>query len=362
MGLLILVLTASCGGASHAKIEGGDTLTHSARLLTLVDHGTYSVADVTDPWDTTRLMSRYVLVPRDAKLPDNLPEGVVVRTPLQRSLVYSGVHGGAIDELGAVDAIAGVTEGQYFNNQQIVQRLSAGKIVDVGNAQSPTVEKIVNLQPDAILLSPYQNAGDGVVGELGVPIIRMADYMEATPLARAEWVKFLGLLYGNPEGSDAIFAKTQRRYGELREMALRRTERPTIVTEQVIDGVWYVPGGASYHAALMRDAGGTYLWGDDRSSGSLQLDFAKVFDRAHDADVWLMRSYQEMTLDALKASYPLNAQMEAFKRGDVYNANTSAVTLFDDFPFHPDTILRDYIIILHPSLSLGQPTYFKRVK
>lgn len=358
MGLL-----AACGGGAEKAVEvQGDTLTRQPRLLTLVDCGAYRVADVTDPWDTTRLLERYVLVPRRAPLPDNLPEGTVLRTPLERSIVYSGVHGGAIRQLGGVDGIAGVAEGKYFNDAEIKARIASGRIADVGSSMSPTVEKIIALRPDAVLLSPYQNAGDGVVGELGVPLVRMADYMEPTPLGRAEWLKFIGELYGNPAGADSIYRAASARYAGLKELADATGSRPTVVTERVADGVWYVPGGASYSAALLRDAGASYLWEGDTSAGSLQLDFATVYARAHDADCWLLRSYGPVTLESLRAEYPLNAKMRPWSTASVWNADTSRATLFDDFPFRPDTLLRDYIIIFHPELGLGETTYFKKVE
>lgn len=350
---------------SHDSAEIlGDTLTSCARLLTLIDCGNYTVAEVKNPWDTTGLLNRYILIDKDN--PDGLtfPDGMIIKVPLKNSIVYSDVHGSAIGEIGATDAISGVADATYFKTPEIVDGLKSGKITDIGQATAPTLEKIISINPDAILASPYQNAGHGLIGQTGIPVIECADYMETTPLGRAEWIKLLGLLYGNRDHADKIFNDTKARYDSLRFIALAISTLPTVVTEQLTDGIWYVPGGKSYMARILGDAAVRYPWSDDDSSGSLQLDFSTVFDHAHNADFWLIRTWgHDLTLDELKSNYALNASMDAFKKGHVYAANTAEVPLFEDLPFHPDRLLHEYLAIFHPYMLKGDTTllYYKKV-
>ncbi|MDE6326102.1 MAG: ABC transporter substrate-binding protein [Duncaniella sp.] len=365
--ILIFLLLSSCGrGASTRGDEvTGDTLTTCAKLLTLVDCGNYTVADVRDPWDTTRLLGRYILVDRDSEVPGSLPEGEVVMVPLENSIVYSDVHARAIGEVGGIKGVRGVADAGYFKTDEIVSGLADGSVTDIGPAMSPSIERIVEMNPDAILLSPYQNAGHGAVGQTGATIIECADYMESTPLGRAEWIKLLGKLYGGYEKADTIFASTRDRYEALRHKAAAVSTLPKVVTEQLTDGVWYVPGGCSYMARLLGDAAVVYPWSADTSTGSLQLDFATVFDRAHDAEFWLIRTWgHDLTLAELKSNNSLNAEMDAFNNGGVYAANTAEVPLFEDFPFHPDRLLREYLAIFHPCIMHGDTTltYYKKVK
>lgn len=367
--IIICLSLSGCrnGGGKAATGAGGDTLTTGASLLTIVDYGRYQTVDVADPWNEDKMLARYVLAPHDMSA-DSLPgDRTTVRVPLERSIVYSTVYAGAIDELGAIDRIKGVAEGQYFKQPTLVEGIKKGSVTDIGSSMSPNVESVIAIKPDAILTSPYQNAGHGAISTLGVPIIEMADYMEPTPLARAEWIKLLGLLYGDRQSADEMYKSTVSAYNALKQSVDSVRTPPTVVAEQVTDGVWYVPGGQSYMARLFADAGASYPWRDDKSTGSLQLDFTSVYDRAHDADFWLIRTYgdNDLTLDALKSNYPLNARMKAFNSGGVYAANTSTNTFFEDLPFHPDRILREFINIFHPELSPGgQPvlTYFKNVK
>ena len=157
--LFTLVLTACLrSGHSAGKVlEQQDSVITHARLLSMQREAGYTLVTVADPWKGG-VLHRYVLVPRDSVLPDNLPEGTVVRTPVQRALVYSSVHTSLLGELGALDAVRGVVDSQYFIDSTIVKGVAEGTIADCGNSMNPTVEKVIDMQPDAILLSTYQDA------------------------------------------------------------------------------------------------------------------------------------------------------------------------------------------------------------
>lgn len=364
--LIATMLLCSCRGGS-SSCEGtvkGDTLTAEASLLTIVDCNDYTIADIINPWDTTQLLARYILIDRHSPTPAGIPKGIVVKVPLQSSVVYSSVHARAIEELGASEAITGVCDAQYYKLPFVVDRLRQGKIADCGNSTAPSVERIVELSPEAILTSPFQNAGHGAIEQLHIPIIECADYMENTPLARAEWIKLLGELYGNRVAADSVYTSVAARYRQLAQSVAFVSTRPMVISEMLTDGVWYVPGGRSYAARLFADAGAAYPWSDNNSTGSLQLDFSAVYDRAHDADFWLIKTFgNNLTLSELKTANPLNARIKAFADKGVFAANTSACDLFEDFPFHPELLLHEYINIFHPGvLPDSTLRYFRRLE
>ena len=205
VAIIIGVLAGSCAsGAGGFTVEGGDTLTRRSELLTMVDCGDYVVAEIKNPWGDG-LLARYLLVSDDYE--GDLPEvdelTSVVITPVRRSVVFSSVYGGAIAELGAADAISGVTDGQYFVLPEIAEAIAAGRIADVGNSMSPSVESIVDCNPSALITSPYQGQEQGAIERLGIPVIAMVDYMEPTPLGRAEWLRLIGELYGRRQKADS---------------------------------------------------------------------------------------------------------------------------------------------------------------
>ena len=347
----VLLLLCSCfrGGKAEMALNQQDSIITAARLLSMQRTADYTLVTVADPWKGG-VLHRYVLVPASAQLPADLPEGTVVRTPVKNALVYSSVHTSLMGELDALDAVRGVVDKQYFIDSAIVNGVNAGTIADCGNSMNPTVEKVIDMQPDAILLSPYQDASYGQIATLDIPIIECADYLEYDPLGRAEWMKFYGELVGRQAEADSLYNVVTNDYNQVREAAAGAKSRPTVVTEMVISGVWNVPGGQSYMARILTDAGGRYLWADDKNTGSLALDFNQVLAVAQDADYWFIKWTNINTLKDLQGAYDLNKEMAAFKNKRVYVCDTDKTRFFDRIPFHPEVLLREFAAILHPEL------------
>ncbi len=349
--LATALLFSSClkSGHSNAELNIEDTVITSAKLLSMQRADGYTVVTVGDPWKGG-VLHRYVLVPEGASLPDNLPEGTVVRTPIKNALVYSSVHTSLLQELGAIGAVHGVVDKQYFNDTVIASGLARGTIADCGNSMNPTVERVIDMQPDAILLSPYQDASYGQIAKLDIPIIECADYLEYDPLGRAEWVKFYGELVGKRAQADSLYQAVVDAYNDMKRKAAGAKSHPTVVTEMVINGIWNVPGGQSYMARILNDAGGRYLWAGDENTGSLALDFNQVLAVAQDADYWFIKWTNINSLKDLQGANDLNKEMAAFKNKRVYVCDTDKTRFFDRIPFHPEVLLREFAAIMHPEL------------
>lgn len=326
----------------------------------------YTLVRVRNPWDTTKLLHTYVLVNRDRELPAGVPEGTVVRVPLSKALVYSSVHCALLSELGAIDQIGGVCDLQYISLPEIQERCASGRMINVGNSMNPDMEKVIDFHPDAILLSPFENSGGyGRIEKLGVPIIECADYMETSPLGRAEWMRFFGMLFGRAHDSDSLFGKVREEYIRLKGLVEKTEKRPTVISELKSGSAWYVPGGKSTIGILYQDAGGSYLWSEDSHSGSVPLAFETVYDRGHDADFWLIKYNQpeDKTLTGLRAEYAPYAGFKAFQNGAVYGCNTGKVPFYEETPFHPELLLQDLIRIFHPELiNDGELRYFQKLE
>lgn len=362
LSCMFLLLTA-CGDKKDATADvSGTPLTDTAKLLSITDNGGYYIVKITDPWDTAKILHSYQLVPRGEEVP-RVVGTTKVEIPLKKSLVYSAVYAGIIDEMGAAKAITAVADAEYINNPYVRKGLAEGRITDVGSTMAPVVEKVVAASPDAILASPFQNAGYGAVSQLDIPIIEMADYMETTPLGRAEWIKLIGLLYGRYNVADSIYNAVSDAYNDMKGRVADVESRPKVLTETMINGVWNVPGGRSYKVRMLQDAGASYPWSDDMSAGSLDMDFSRVFERASDADYWIATSYgYPMTRATLVADYRPNERFKAFKTGNIYTCDTSVTPLFDEFPFHPERLLNDYVVIFHPETADGLTlNYFHKI-
>ena len=245
--------------------------------------------------------------------------------------------------------------------QEILEGVKNGTIANVGSSASPITEKIIELSPDAIILSPYQNSNFDDFTRLGIPVVQCADYMEGTPLGRAEWIKLFGALYNEEAKADSIYNHVAQNYAELTQLAANEQRKPKILSENIINGTWYVPGGDSYMAQIFADAGGSYAWSDVHTTGSIPLDMPRVLEKAHDADVWLIKSLDSsFSYTKLKEQNVLNAEFKAFKEQKIFFCDTEHTTLFHDFPFHPQLLLKEYIAIFHPQLLPDYKTrYFK---
>lgn len=366
--LLTIAVLASCNGrgASGHDISSGDTLTSRSELLTIVDCGDYTAVMINDPWNEGRLLASYALVDRNTTAKATVPEGFqTIKIPLERSIIYSSTNMSAIGELGRLDEVCAVADGNYYNSTDTVAKLiAAGRLTDIGNSMSPKLETLVELSPDAILTSPYENAGHGVLDALKVPIIECADYMEKTPIGRAEWLLLLGELYGERDKARELYSQVAERYESLRDsIAATATERPCVLTELLTSGVWYVPGGQSYMANMLRDAGADYPWSDNASAGSLQLDAAAVIDKASNADIWIMRNFGDVTLGSLAEMSPLYTNIKAYQNGNIYNCDLSESVIFNDIAFHPERILADMAAMFHPELfSDYKMRYYSKIK
>ena len=352
---LVLLLTA-CGGRSKTSsaFTNGEILPLKyAENLTLIKGEGYTEARLRNPWDTTAILRTYILVEKDKPMPDHLPPGTIVRTPLSKALVYTGVHCALIHELGMVKSIGGICELQYIKVPEIIEGCQKGTIVNAGEGTNPDIEKIIDLHPDALLLSPYENSGGhGQVEKLKVPIIECADYMETSALGSAEWIRFYGLLFHQCAKADSIFAIVEKNYNELKALASSQAKKPKVMCELKSGSAWYVPGGRSTTGKLYMDAGADYLFSHYPNSGAVPLSFETVFDKAQDADVWLMKYNlpNDKTLSALREDYAPYTHFQAYREKQVYGCNTGHRTYYEDFPFHPDKVLKDLIKIFHPSL------------
>ena len=351
----IVLLLSACGGGSKTSsaFDGKILPMKYAENLTLIQGEGYTEARLRNPWDTTSILRTYILVDKDSEMPKHLPEGTIVRTPLSKALVYTATHCNLIHELGAVKSIGGICEIQYIKVPEIVVGCKNGTIVNAGEGTNPDIEKIIDLHPDALLLSPYENSGGhGQVEKLKIPIIECADYMETSALGSAEWIRFYGLLFGREALADSIFAEVEKNYNELKALATSQPVKPRLMCEVKSGSAWYVSGGRSTTGKLYADAGADYVFASYPNAGGVPLSFETVFDKAQDADVWLMKYNHptDKTYKSLQEDYAPYANFKAFKEKNIYHCNTAHKTYYEDFPFHPDRVLKDLIKIFHPSL------------
>ncbi|MBR5690269.1 MAG: ABC transporter substrate-binding protein [Prevotella sp.] len=367
---VLLMLLAACrqGRVAITAFQGDTIRLKYAENIVIVRDSAVTKVELRNPWGEG-VLHTYWLVSRDADFSPS--EGTVVRVPLQRSVVFSTAHASLLLMLEADNAIAGVADLKYMLLPEIHRRVrleTNGKIVDCGDAMAPDIEKIVEIDADAILLSPFENSGGyGQLEKLGVPIVECAEYMETSALGRAEWMRFYGLLFGCEHQADSLFAEVEKEYFALsrsEDRGARSEKRLSILTERLTGGTWYVAGGRSSVGRLIADAGGDYAWADDEHSGSLPLSFEAVLDKAGDADIWIFNytGAMPLTRKMLATEHHGYEAFKAFREGEIYYVNSLQVPYFEEVSFRPDWLLRDYVILLHPSKRNDEKLrYFQKI-
>lgn len=363
---LAAVLLSSCGGQAVRPQEDCDTLSLKySTLLTIVRHDGYTVAEIKNPWKEGSTLHTYVLVPRDGKVPDGLPQGTVIRTPVQRAAVFTTVHCSLLTTLGCSDAIAAVADLKYIKVSSVHERVKQGKAVDCGGGLNPVVEKIMDVRPEVIMLSPFENSGGyGKVEDIGIPLVECAEYMEHTPLGRAEWMKFYGLLMGKEQETDSLFAVVDSCYHALKGQTRQAGVGRSVLVDKIVGSVWYVPGGRSTIGQMIADAGGRYPWADDEHGGSLSLPFETVLEQGGEADVWLYRysGDHRTTYRELLSEHRGYDQLRPFRQHQVYGCNVELTPFYEETPFRPDYLLSDFIRILHPEMTNLPPLrYYQKL-
>lgn len=434
-GATAALLMAACqGGKTAAAAEAGDTLEMKyAKLLTIVKHGDgkessdeaedidyqYAEAIIANPWKAGTMLHRYILIPKGkegdktvAMLARRRSTGArcttdTVRTPVERSAVFIAPHCQLMYELGCQQAIRGVCDLDYINIPDVKKRAAAGNaaagkasagnvssgnvsaenaaarnsIMDCGSSMSPDIERIIALKPEAILLSPFENSGGyGKLDKLHIPIIEAADYMESSPLGRAEWMKFYGMLFGNEEGrgkreegksngisgsceskADSLFAKIEKEYLKLKAEAAGYPKGLSILTERKTGNVWYVPGGQSTSGILLKDANARYIFEDDQHSGSLAMSPEQILAKGKQVDVWAFKYFGGAPLSQVQLfqEYDGYKALAAFSRGNIYQVDTSTVPYFELTSFHPELLLREFIILAHGE-RFGKLRFYKK--
>lgn len=369
---LALLSVYACGGKRTGSIaQGGDTVRMEyAKHITIVKHDGYTTAELSNPWRKDAVLHRYVLVSRkdSVRMASKVSamDGTVVYTPVGRGVMFSAPHCYLMGEIGAADAVSGVCDLNYINLPYLHKAVSEGRVADCGNGMSPSVERIVSVSPDALFVTPFEGVNYGQLANIGVPLIECADYMETSALGRAEWMKFYGMLVGRENEADSLFAVVKRNYADYSNKAMKSALRPRVITERVVSGVWYCPGGESSMGQLLRDAGVDYVFADDKHSGSLTLSPEKVIEKAATADWWLFVNSGAGNLDrnGLLTEYEGYKMIKAYREGHVLECVPSISNpYFEQISFRPDFLLADFISWFHPELHiLPSAHYYKLMK
>ena len=312
----------------------------------------------------------YLLVDSGVTAPTDRPGVPVIVTPVRQFAVQSSVHVALADFVGVGDRIVGLGNFKYVNSPIVREGIRTGKVKEIGIDSRVNSELLISMRPGLLITMTNPDATAGQykpVADAGIPVIPDAEWLETTPLGRAEWVKLIGALVNREDSVAKKFDSVARAYQRLAAIGSAATTKPTVIVNMPFKGTWYLPAGGNYQTQLLHDAGATYPWADTKGANSLSLTFEAMAPVALKADYWLNLGYVDSKNDVLGRDSRYSG-FYAFETGALYNFNKRVNDIgsndyWESGIVNPHLILADLIRILHPGL-LPQDTlyYYKQLK
>ncbi len=326
-----------------------------------------TIVKVFSPWPDAEEAFTYALVPKELKkLPilNKKDFDAIINVPVERIIATSTTHIPALEDLGVIDKLVGFPDTRYISSEVTRKKIDKGIITDLGNNESINTEMAINLNPDLIIGFSINNQNKAYenLQRSNIPVVYNGDWTEETPLGKAEWIKFFAPFFGLEEEAEDIFNTTETNYLAAKNLAMKATKKPTVLSGALYKDVWYLPGGKSWAASFINDANADYLWSDTNATGSLSLSVESVLAKAGNATFWISPS-QFISYDELIKASRHYSQFKAYKEKRIYTfANTRGATgglLFYELgPARPDLILKDLIYIFHPELLPEHKLFF----
>jgi len=368
--LLVICMAISCnsktvdGTASIQDTTSVSTTIKYAKGFTITKGLNYQLLEVNKPFKGAEKGFRYLLIPKGTAPPANVEADRVIKVPVASIATTSTSHLPALDLLGVSNHLVGFPNTDLITSRNIRMLVDQGNIIDIGPGSQIDLETLIEASPELIMDFAMGSTYDQFerLQETGIPVVLNADYLEETPLGRAEWIKFTAAFFVKDTEADSVFRRIEENYLRLKAKAKDPSSYPMVYTGIVYGDIWYQPGGRSYAARFINDAAGNYVWSHNSESGSLALNFEEVYAQAHNADYWIgVGSYN--SLAEIGAQDPRYKQFDAFKEAQVYNYNarigaTGGNEFLELGYARPDMVLADLLYILHPELLPGHQLYF----
>ena len=357
--VLSFFLLVGCKKNETAEIVKAEIPQNSIEFasgLSIVKHSGYSVVTVLEPWPNANAKFTYILKEKEAQVPDSLQKYPAIKVPLESIVVTSTTNIPFLEMLDVEDKLVGFPHTDYISSERTRALIDKGSVKNVGQNEKLNVEQLIELSPDLIVTFGVDNNNPMLdnLKKSGLNVFIQADWMEQSPLGKAEWIKLYGALFGKEDKAKELFDKIVESYNQAKKLVADKPATSSVLYGSMYEDLWYVAKGNSWVAQFMNDAHANYLWADLKGTGSEGLSFEKVLDKAKTANFWIA-SGSFKTLEEFGKSNPHYTQFDAFASKNVYTFEgkfgaTGGTVYYELAPSRPDLVLKDYIKIFHPDL------------
>ena len=333
-------------------------------------HGNYRKVSVINPWQKSSGISlEYYLVDRKNEIPAGLEGKQIIRTPVSRVICLSTSHVAFLSALNEISSLKAISGAAFVSDPQAQKAAASHDLVDIGYDQGINYELILSLKPDLIMA--YGVGGDvtGFINklrDLGLNVILNGEYLEETPLAKAEWIKFVGAFYNKEPEAGEYFSRIDKNYNAIAQKVQNVNSRPVVMTGLPYKDAWWMAGGHSNLAALIHDAGGEFLWKENSSRESFVISLEEVVIRSRKADFWINSG----TVNTIAELISTDSRFAAFpqvKKKAIFNNNLKVGPgggndYWEQGVVRPDLILSDLVKIFHPEIDSSKVyNFYKRI-
>lgn len=376
--ILLLLSFSSCKEDKGIEVkfpsleEKGNTTIAYAEGFLIKENGNHAILEIKSPWPESDQTFTYILISKEEAAKTTFItdkyDGIII-TPIQKIVVTSTTHIPALELLNVENTLVGFPGTDYISSKKTRVRIDNKTVRELGRNEDINTEVLLDTNPNIVVAFGVDGKSKSLetIKKANIPVIYNGDWVEKSPLAKAEWIKFFGALYNKEKKADSIFKNIEKDYNNAKALALNAKNKPTILCGAMHKDIWYLPNGTSTEAKLLKDANTNYLWNDTTEKGSIALNFEIVFSKAKLADLWLSPSYYS-SKEALVKSSTHYSKFYAFNNDAIYTfsnttGKTGGVLYYELGTARPDLVLKDIIKICHPELLPDyKPFFFKKLK
>ena len=332
-----------------------NAITYS-KSLAIFKHEGYTVVKVLNPWPEANKGFTYILKEKNGSIPDSLQKYTAIQVPLKSIVVTSTTNIPFLEMLEVEKKLLGFPHTDYISSEKTRKLIDAGTVKNIGQNEKLNTEQLIELAPDLMVTFGIDNNNPMInnLQKSGLKVLIQADWMEQTPLGKAEWIKLYGALFGKEKEAKILFDGIVKNYNDAKQLVASQKPIATVLYGSMYQDQWYVARGNSWVAQFMKDAKANYLWADVEGTGSLGLSFEKILEKAKTANYWIATGSFK-NLAEFKNSNPHYGQFDALKSRNVYTfesklGRTGGTIYYEVAASRPDLVLKDYIKIFHPKL------------
>ena len=343
------------------KTDSSKTSIKYAKGFDIQIFDTYKKLIIKSPYPGAEDHQEFILIRRGSKVEMGKK---IIEIPLEKIVATSTTHIPMLELIEEENSLIGFPHVDYINSSKTTERIKNGLIKDIGNDQDLNTEVLLDLQPNAVIAFSMGNTTKmyETIEKNGIPVIFNGDWLEETPLGRAEWIKFFGALYDKEKEADSIFSVIELAYNNAKQIARNSINKPTIMSGVLYKDKWNLPAGESFTAQLYRDANTNYYWKESKGQGSLVLSFEAVYEIAKNADFWIGSGYFT-SFSELASANNHYTEFNTYKNKNIYTfskkrGENGGVIYFEMAPIQPHIVLQDLIKIVHPELLPEYKPYF----